>query len=234
MNTQIDQLFMQHVSMHGLSYGTAEEFNFRKNIFAETNAMIEAANKENAANGESLVLGHNFMSTWTEPEKNRMLGYMDMGVGVSGEPEDLPEANEATVDWLAKGAVTKVKYQGSCGSCWSFSTTGAIEGAWAIKGHGLASLSEEQFVQCDSMNHGCHGGNPGLAFDYAKHHGINTEENYPYTSAGGQRGSCNKSLATGMVRVKSHHSVGTVRASPSQLKAAVQRQPISVGVAAAK
>ncbi|WP_316576842.1 C1 family peptidase, partial [Klebsiella pneumoniae] len=93
-----------------------------------------------------------------------------------------PEANRAaTVDWRDQGAVTPVKDQGQCGSCWSFSTTGALEGAHFIKTGSLPSLSEQQLVDCSTENSGCNGGVVQWAYDYLKScGGSQTESSYPY------------------------------------------------------
>ena len=102
-----------------------------------------------------------------------------------------PKTAPTSVDWTTKGAVTPVKDQGQCGSCWAFSTTGAIESAWAVAKNPLVSLSEQRFVSCDSANYGCDGGFPQLAMDYARANGTTTEASYPYASGGGTAPACN-------------------------------------------
>jgi len=113
----------------------------------------------------------------------------------------------SSIDWRDQGAVTLVKDQGQCGSCWSFSTTGVLEGAWAVAGHGLQQLSEQQLVSCDNAddNDGCNGGWPYLAMDYVRDHGIDTEASYPYTSAAGYAAACQASSGTqAAIQVTSH------------------------------
>jgi len=96
------------------------------------------------------------------------------------------------VDWTTKGAVTGVKDQGNCGSCWSFGTTGDLEGTWFLAGHNLVSLSEQQLVSCDTTyNAGCNGGLQEAAFRYIiRTGGIQSESDYPYTSGNGRVPAC--------------------------------------------
>ncbi|CAH9111180.1 unnamed protein product [Cuscuta epithymum] len=136
----------------------------------------------------------------------------------------------ASVDWRAKGAVTNVKDQGQCGSCWAFSTVVAVEGINQIKTNKLVSLSEQELIDCDTQeNQGCNGGLMDSAFDFInKQGGLSTEKVYPYKAAQGRCDS--RKLHLQAVSIDGHEDVPA--GDEDSLLKAVANQPVSVAIEA--
>jgi len=146
--------FLEWIAEHGKHYDNLAEYEFRRRHFLEAAEFI----KKHNAQKKNYALGHNHMSDWTSSEYRKLLGYKshlrDEMRTVSLDTKSTP----ASVDWRDKGAVTPVKDQGQCGSCWAFSSTGAMEGAHQIKTGKLISFSEQQLVDFSKKNSGCNGG----------------------------------------------------------------------------
>ncbi|RYE97637.1 MAG: C1 family peptidase, partial [Methanobacteriota archaeon] len=201
-------------------------------IYAANLAKIEAHNKE----GHAWTMAVNRFADMTPEEfKTRFASgfraHEKRSFNVASEllHAELYDA-PAAVDWVAKGAVTPVKNQGSCGSCWAFSATGAVEGAHAIAKGSLVSLSEQQLVDCSGSygNHGCNGGLMDYAFSYIiKNKGICTEAAYPYKAVDS---TCKASSCTSAVTISSYKDV-PVR-SETALVNALASQPVSVAIEA--
>jgi len=136
-----------------------------------------------------------------------------------------------SVDWTTQGAVTPVKNQGQCGSCWSFSTTGALEGANFIANGKLVSLSEQEFVDCDTkVDQGCNGGLMDNAFTFAESNPVCTEASYPYTATDGtctESTTCVAGIPKGGVS-----GYKDVAQTDNALMSAIAQQPVSVAIEA--
>ncbi|XP_047531283.1 cathepsin L-like isoform X3 [Vanessa atalanta] len=179
--------------IHQKSYENEIEELFRMKIYAENKLKIKKHNQLFESGQVTYRLGVNKYADMLQHEFMTMNGFNRTGirVGVNKTPSlrgatYLPPANVAIpelVDWRSLGAVTEVKDQGSCGSCWAFSTTGSLEGQQFRKSNILVSLSEQNLIDCSFAygNLGCNGGLMPYAYTYIHENGgIDTEESYPY------------------------------------------------------
>lgn len=218
------------------NYNSLEELRERFSIF-RTN--LRTIIEHNLRSNQNFTMGINHFSDLTPDEFNtKFVGSLqrrdDFGLyGCNVFSTDLDGISlPKSVDWRAMNAVTPVKDQGQCGSCWSFSATGAMEGAWAVANSELVSLSEQQLVDCATGykygSHGCNGGQMDGAFKYAIEHGSTSEYMYPYTSGKGATGECQTDAPDAVFTSCSD----VVPNDQISLKAAVAQQPVSIAIEA--
>lgn len=204
--------------------------------FANNADAIETHNNRRDTTYE---LGHNQFSHMSFDEFKE---YVHLGLDMPKEETNSENvlylyqnltALPASVDWTAQGAVTGVKDQGNCGSCWSFSATGALEGAYKIKYGTLVSFSEQNLVSCDTIDSACNGGLMDNAFSWTKSNGgLCTESGYPYTSGTtGQKGTCT-TTCTKNTAVAPKSFTDVAKNSDSALMTALAQQPVSVAIQA--
>jgi cathepsin L len=161
-----------------------DEFQNKFNVFKANLDFIDAHNADNTKTHKVAV---NKFADLTGEEFARF--YLGTKITVDTVPTPVPTAPDApaSMDWRQKNAVTGIKNQQQCGSCWSFSTTGSTEGCHAIKTGNLVGLSEQNLVDCSTAqgNQGCNGGLMTAAMTYIiSNKGIDTEASYPYTATG--------------------------------------------------
>jgi len=230
----VDQLFEQFMTEFGKDYKGAEK-EARRAVFKANYRYIQEENSK----GLSYSLGITEFADMTPDE----FSLTHLGLAASVKPwGSLPNLGThsasnasipSSVDWRATGAVTPIKNQGQCGSCWAFSSTGSLESAWAIATGTLLLLSEQQLVDCSKNfgNQGCGGGLMDNAFQYAEQAAMCTEESYPYKAKNSicQASQCTTGIPQGGV-------VGfkDVPANEQALMDAVAQQPVSVAIEADK
>jgi cathepsin L len=220
-------LFTKWVQHHQKSYD-AENFFYRFGVFKANLDYIYKHNQEN----HTYTLGMNAFGDLTREE------FFSTHLGLNNIKRDyIRSVNEAdlddveiaeSLDWRTEGAVTPIKDQGQCGSCWAFSTTGSTEGAYFLKKGELVSLSEQQLVDCSTSygNEGCNGGFMDYGFEYIIDNGITDEADYPYKAR-------DQKCSTGKPVKATISSYKDVKAKDSNaFLAAVNIGPLSIAIEA--
>jgi cathepsin L len=237
-------LFEIFVQEHSRNYASDDERTLRFGIFTENMKFIEETN----AIQQSFTVGVTQFADMTFQE------FLDEFVGGTipyTRPLNATRFEKSaglvlpnSIDWTTKGAVTEVKGQGHCGGCWAFSATGALEGAMAVAGHKLVSLSEQMLVSCDTgfTMMGCDGGNPEKAMSWVMSNGICSEEQEPFVcrDSNGQeckthqcaKSNCTPVLKGGMLYSGDVSKVDWVGEKEEDLEAAVSKSPVSVQIQA--
>ena len=221
--------FMAHIVEYGISYGTREEYHYRLSLFRENLEEVERINNDSSETHTAAV---NYLSTWTAAEKKTLLGFKNNST-IKRNEVTLDETNLAdSINWVTSGAVTPVKNQGQCGSCWAFSSTGAMEGAHFKATKKLVSLSEQQFVDCSTQNSGCNGGLMDYAFKYAETTPLMTEGDYPYLARKSIFKKCSDAATKGVVEATTYMDV--THGSKTQMQAALAKGPVAIAIEADK
>ncbi|KAF5743104.1 thiol protease aleurain-like [Tripterygium wilfordii] len=224
-NTHHAVRFARFAHRFGKKYEGEDEMKLRFAIFSENLDLIRSTNRK----GLSYKLAVNQFTDWTweEFQTHRLGAAQNCSATLKGNHELTDVVLPEKKDWREEGIVSPVKDQGHCGSCWTFSTTGALEAAYNQAFGKEISLSEQQLVDCARAfnNFGCSGGLPSQAFEYIKYNGgLETEAAYPYT---GKDGICK--FSSDNVAIQVLNSVNITLGAEDELKHAVALvRPVSV------
>jgi cathepsin L len=218
--------FKSWVGEHAKVYQSAEETQYRLSVFSKNAEFVR--NWDAEARGFTVALNEH--ADLTTQEFKAFFNGLNITKEVSTEMSaEVPVSVPSSWDWRKEGAVTGVKNQGQCGSCWSFSATGSAEGAWFLKHKKLVSLSEQNLVDCSTAqgNMGCNGGLMDAAFQYIiSNNGIDTEASYPYTATGPN--PCRFNRANVGATLRSYTDVRS--GDENALLNAVAMTPVSVAI----
>ncbi|RWR83316.1 senescence-specific cysteine protease SAG39-like protein [Cinnamomum micranthum f. kanehirae] len=228
--TSMSEMHEQWMAQHGRVYKDAAEKEQRLKIFKEN---VEFIHSFNNAGEKPYKLGINEFVDLTNEEfrttRNGFRASMVRPMRTTSFMYDNVTVVPSAMDWRKKGAVTPIKNQGQCGSCWAFSAVAATEGITQLTTGKLISLSEQELVDCDTggEDEGCWGGFMDQAFDFIQHNkGLTTEANYPYKGVGG---TCNRKKSTNHAAdINGHEDVPAN--SEKALLQAVANQPVSVAI----
>ena len=233
---QSENLFFFWQQQHQWKFTSLLDYVEHLDQFHINNLAIQA---HNAKSDQTFRLGHNQFSHLSNQEFRSLATSkikpstqnQDTGIRYFCQGEKRNNLWPTQVDWSKTGAVSSVKNQGNCGSCWAFSTTGAMEGAYYVKTGNSVSFSEQQLVSCDKQDQGCQGGLMTNAYSWIqKQGGLCQESDYPYQSGSGGNFSCqNQCHPIPNSQVSQYVEVN---ASEVSLLQAVAKQPVSIAIEA--
>jgi len=223
----VEHIFAKWMMQNGKSYGNQSDKEYRMGVFGQNLSKVKAHDENQKA---TYKLGLNRFADLTPEE---------FSIQYTGLKRDSKKAKAvrnlrtsfvnapAAKDWTSTDAVTGVKDQGQCGSCWAFSTTGALEGLYYINNASQRSFSEQQLMDCSSSygNMSCNGGLMDFAFEYAQTTGVTDESNYPYTARDGY--TCETYNITNGFKIGSYVDVDN---SQTALRNAIAERPVSVAI----
>ncbi|XP_061263052.1 cathepsin F isoform X2 [Bos javanicus] len=179
-SVKMASIFKDFVTTYNRTYDS-QEASWRMSVFA--NNMVRAQ-KIQALDRGTARYGVTKFSDLTEEEFRTIYlnPLLKDAPGRNMRPaQPVTDVPPPQWDWRNKGAVTNVKNQGMCGSCWAFSVTGNVEGQWFLKRGTLLSLSEQELLDCDKTDKACLGGLPSNAYSAIRTlGGLETEDDYSY------------------------------------------------------
>ncbi|XP_050402314.1 digestive cysteine proteinase 1 [Patella vulgata] len=226
----VDEMFESYKKTHDKKYKDIKEHEERKHVFRQNVRYIHSKNRA----GLTFKVAVNHLADRSAKELQMMNGYRYSKGPHGGQYFDTSKYNVQDLpdqlDWRIMGVVSPVKDQGVCGSCWSFGTTGTIEGALAIMSGKVTRLSQQQLVDCSwgEGNNGCDGGEDFRSYDYImKKGGLSSDEQYgQYLAADGY---CHDDKVTPVVKVTGYVNVTTWNATAMKL-ALFNHGPISIAI----
>jgi C1A family cysteine protease len=225
-DTALWDAWMHWKKQNNRQYLSSVEHDYRFSVFKNNKKRI-VDHYALAGEERTYTLGLTLFADLTEEEfKAQYLGLKQTAARTL-KVQKLSGAVPDAVNWRDAGAVTGVKNQGSCGSCWAFSAVGALEGLNYQNNKSLLSFSEQQLVDCEKQDQGCNGGLMENAFSYVKQNGITLEGKYPYK---GRDQTCAYDVKDSAFKIADF--VEVPHSDQDALKAASAQQVVSVGVSA--